>query len=133
MSDEFLDPLVGSWALTGTMGETELRQKVDAQWVVQGRFLRVHFMQEVQVPEDQPLYEAVYMLGYDDGSDQYVMHSFDTFGAGYSRTVGVGSRHGDSVEFLFEYQSALFSNTFSWNQENMEWTMLIQQQRKNGE
>jgi len=127
MIDEFLDRLAGSWSLTGNMGSTELRQKVNARWVIQGQFLEVHCIEEGSVTQDRPLYEAVYMLGYDSQSEKYSMHLFDTFGAGFAQTVGIGKRRNYSVEFLFEYPNGLFSNTFTWNQDTGEWEMLLRQ------
>jgi hypothetical protein len=133
MFDVFLDKLAGSWTLTGNMGLTELRQKVNARWVIQGQFLEVHCIEEGTVTQDQPLYEAVYMLGYDEESEVYSMHLFDTFGARFAQTVGNGKRRNDSIEFLFEYPNSLFSNTFTWNQDTGVWEMLLRQQEENGE
>jgi len=133
MFDEFLDRLVGSWSLTGNMGSTELRQKVNARWVIQGQFLEVQCMEEGSVTNDQPLYEAVYMLGYDSQPEEYSMHLFDTFGASFAKIVGIGKRRNDSVEFLFEYPNSLFSNTFTWNQDTGGWEMLLKQKGENNE
>jgi Protein of unknown function (DUF1579) len=132
-SDDFFKNLAGSWTLTGSMGSTELRQKVDARWVIQGIFLQVHFMQEILAPQDQPPYEAIYIIGYDSQSEDYTMHLFDTFGTRYARTIGVGTRRDDSVEFLFEYPDGLLSNTFTWNRETDEWEMLLRQKEESGE
>lgn len=133
MFDEFLNRLAGSWSLTGNMGSTELRQKVNARWVIQGQFLEVHCIEEGSVTQDQPLYEAVYMLGYDSKFEEYSMHLFDTFGASFARTVGIGKRRNDSIEFLFEYPNNLFSNTFTWNQDTGGWEMLLKQMEENDE
>ena len=132
MSEELLDQLVGSWDLTGKMGTTDLRQKVEADWVIQGHFLQVHFIQEGPVLQDRPRYEAIYMLGYDSQSEEYTMHLFDTYGVRYARTIGVGMRRADSVEFLFEYPNGLFSNIFTWDRETDEWEMLLRQKGENG-
>jgi hypothetical protein len=132
MFDEFLDRLIGSWNLSGTMGSVELRQRVNARWVIQGQFLEVHCIEEGSVTQDQPLYEAVYMLGYDSQSGEYSMHLFDTFGANFAQTVGIGKRRNDSVDFLFEYPDGLFSNTFTWDQDAENWEMLLRQQEENG-
>lgn len=115
------------------MGSIELRQKVNARWMIQGQFLEVHCIEEGPVTQDQPLYEAVYMLGYDSQSEEYSMHLFDTFGASYALTVGIGKRRADSIEFLFEYPNGLFSNTFTWKQETGAWKMLLRQQVENDE
>ena len=131
MFDKFLDRLVGSWTLTGNMGSIELRQKVNARWVIQDQFLEVHCIEEESVKQDQPLYEAVYMLGYDSQSEEYSMHLFDTFGASYALTIGIGKRRADSIEFLFEYPNGIFSNTFAWDQETGGWEMLLRQKEEN--
>ena len=130
MFDTFLDRLAGLWTLTGNMGSTGLSQKVNARWVIQGQFLEVHCIEEGSVTQDQPLYEAVYMLGYDSQSKEYSMHLFDTFGANYARTIGIGTRHDDSVEFLFEYPNSHFSNTFTWDKETGGWEMLLRQKEE---
>lgn len=133
MTDAFLDKLTGSWFLTGSMGSTELRQKVVARWVIQGQFLEVHCLEEGSTYQDRPFYEAIYILGYDGQSGEYSMHLFDTFGEGYARTIGVGRRHKHSVEFLFEYPNGLFSNTFTWDRETDTWEMLLRQKEPSGE
>ena len=127
MNDEFLNRLVGSWSLTGKMGSTELRQKVEARWVIQSHFVEVHCLEEKLSSRDQNLYEAIYMIGHDSQSGEYSMHLFDTFGAGYARTVGVGTRQDNSIEFLFPYPNGLFSNTFTWHSTTDEWKMLLRQ------
>ena len=125
MFDKFLDRLVGSWTLTGNMGSIELRQKVNARWVIQDQFLEVHCIEEESVKQDQPLYEAVYMLGYDSQSEEY------SFGASYALTIGIGKRRADSIEFLFEYPNGIFSNTFAWDRETGGWEMLLRQKEEN--
>lgn len=133
MFDEFLDRLVGSWTLTGFMGSTTLRQKVNTRWVIQGQFLEVHCIEEASGTHERPLYEAVYMLGYNSQTEEYSMHLFDTFGPSFAQTIGIGKRRNDSVEFLFKYPNGLFSNTFTWKQETGEWEMLLRQQAENDE
>jgi len=130
--DPFLDGLVGTWTLTGSMGETRLRQEVDARWIVRGQFLRMHFLESGPSAGDVAPYEAVYVLGRDEGSDEYVLHLFDTFGAGYSRTVGIGTRRGDTLEFLFDYPDGLFSNAFIRESAGGRWRMLLHAKEGDG-
>lgn len=123
--DPFLEGLVGTWTLTGSMGDTRLRQEVDAAWIVQGRFLRMHFLDSRPSDRGAAPYEAVYVIGHDEDPDEYVLHLFDTFGAGYSRTVGIGTRRGDTLEFLFDYPDGLFSNAFIRDSAGEGWRMLL--------
>ena len=103
MMNDYLNHLAGSWDLTGRMGSTELHQEVEAHWVLQGLFLQMHFLQQDAPAPGRTLYEAIYMFGYDEKTDVYVMHLFDTFGVSYANTPGMGQRQGDSVEFIFDY------------------------------
>lgn len=131
-SDEFLDKLVGSWQLTGSMGSVALRQRVDARWVIQGNYLQVHVVQDNPISGGERPYEAIYMFGFDRESGRYVMHLFDTFGAGYSRTIGTGVLRGNSVEFLFDYPTGQFSNTLTWEETSGRWKMILREQEDNG-
>jgi hypothetical protein len=130
--DPFLDRLTGSWRLTGTMGSVELRQRVDAEWVLGGQFLRMHVVEEGAPTPGQSAYEAVYMLGRDPDTGEYVMHLFDMFGAGYARTIGVGTLRGDSVDFRFDYPDGAFSNTFIWQPDTGGWRMVLRQRAGDG-
>jgi len=130
--DKFFNNLVGSWNLTGKMGSTELRQNVEACWVLQGHFLQMHCLQADNPVPGQPPYEALYLLGFDENRGEYSFHLFDTFGAGYAATVGFGVRRGDSLEFLFDYPDGPFSNSFTWKAKTGEWEMLLRQQDEAG-
>jgi hypothetical protein len=130
--DDFLEQLVGSWNLTGSMGPIKLHQRVTAEWTIGGNFLRVHIIEDGPPSGDRSPYEAIYMIGRDSRSGEYVMHLFDTFGAGYSRTIGIGSRAGDAVEILFDYPDGPFSNRFSWDKEHGRWEMLLRQKDMGG-
>src|ERR1700682_6809019 len=132
--DDLLAHLIGSWKLTGKMGNTELQQEVTGQWVVQKQFVEMHFVGLSPAPGGRVKpYEAIYFLGYDAKSKQYQLHLFDTFGPSYSRTVGVGIRHGDSIEFVFESPDGKFSNTFVWRPQLSQWDMLLRQQNQSGQ
>ena len=118
---ELLDRLVGRWNLTDRMGETPLRQAVEAKWTLGDRFVEVHCRSVLEAPAGELPYEALYYIGYDTGSDHYVMHLLDTYGARHSRTLGIGERQGDRLSFVFEYDGGPFTNTFTWHADNEEW------------
>lgn len=120
---QLLDKLVGEWALSGTMGATVIAQEVTGEWVLGGRFVKMHFIQTGEEVEDGDRYEAIYLIGYDGGADEFVINLFDTFGPEYARYVGTGRRHEDSIRFRFEYPGGPFENTFVWNPERGTWRM----------
>lgn len=119
---DFLDKLVGAWALTGRMGEIALCQSVEAQWRLGGLFVEMYFKSTLPAQDGRLPYEAVYYIGYNEENDVYVMHLLDTFGVGLACTVGVGKRAGDRIPFVFEYEGGPFTNTFIWEEAAGSWS-----------
>ncbi len=103
------------------MGVTRLQQAVTAQWVLEHRFVELHFTSTLPASENQPPYQATYFIGYDERDDTYVMHLLDTFGAGYSRVLGLGKRDGNMIPFVFQYGDGLFTNRFIWESTTQSW------------
>lgn len=115
--DPFLDGLVGRWLLTGQMGQTELKQEVEARWVLGETFVEMRFSQA------EPPYEALYLLGKDPKSGRYVFHLFDSFGVSDEYRFGTGDLDGDRIPFSFLYTSGLFHNTLTHCADGWTWTL----------
>src|SRR5260370_15529735 len=77
--DDLLDNLQGQWTLKGTIvghpGDAEL----DAAWVMNHQFLKLHEKGTAMIPW-RPLYEAEVYIGYDNSSERYVAHWMDIYG-----------------------------------------------------
>jgi len=126
--DELLDKLVGTWKLTRKIRGQTVENSVQAEWVLNHQFLRVH-MKDVAVPAT---YEAMVFIGYDNASERYVAHWLDVFGGRFSETLGYGSRSGNSIKFVFEYPDGPFHNTFTWDEKTGAWNFLLQTKNKTG-
>ncbi len=94
--DPFIENLAGNWVLTRRIRGREVRNRVEAGWVLNHQFLQVHMADVARPPE----YEALVMIGYDHGAGKYVAHWCDTFGGKFS-ALGHGKRSGNSIEFAF--------------------------------
>src|SRR5262249_55705592 len=68
MQDPLLDQMVGSWKLTGKVVGRNAEHSVDAEWVLNHQFLRIHEKDETPAKEGSVPYEAFIMLGYDNAS-----------------------------------------------------------------
>jgi len=121
-STEFLNLLIGKWELTGQMGNTPLHQAVTAQWTLDHRFVELRFTSTIPASDGQPPYQAIYFIGYDERDDTYVMHLLDTFGASYSRVIGLGKRDENTIPFVFQYTEDPFVNRFIWEADSQSWT-----------
>ena len=128
LQDPFLENLSGKWDLTRRIRGREERNAVDAEWVLAHQFLRVRMI-DVARP---PAYEALVMIGYDDGSKRYVAQWCDTWGGKFS-AIGYGKRSGDSIELRFEFSDGPFYNTFTWHPETRGWTCRLENVDQKGE
>jgi len=129
ISSDFLNLLIGQWELTGQMSTTPLQQAVTAQWVLENSFIELHFTSTLPASESQPPYQAIYFIGYDEREDTFVMHLLDTFGAGYSRVIGLGKRDGNSIPFVFQYPEGPFVNRLIWESGTQSWTFELTYER----
>jgi hypothetical protein len=126
--DEFLEKLAGRWNLTRTVRGTAHENTVEADWVLDHQFLRIH-MKDMATP---PKYEAEVYIGYDETAKRYVAHWMDTYGGRFS-LMGYGVREGNSLPFTFEDADATVRNTFTYDPTNQTWTCLIVQKVKDGD
>ena len=110
----------------------EAHHDVQAEWVLNHQFLRIHEKTAAGAPADEHFYEATWFLGYDSVSERYVLHLLDVFGARFSETLGYGIRDGDAIRFVFEYPDGPFHTTFRWSREKESWEWLMEQKNKEG-
>jgi hypothetical protein len=125
--DDFISKLEGRWKLTRAIRGTEVKNTLEARWVLNHQFLQIHMI-DAATP---PAYEAIVMIGIIHATGEYVAHWCDTFGGKFS-ALGKGTRRGDSIEFKFEYSDGPFFNTFTWHPERQQWTMRGENQDSSG-
>jgi hypothetical protein len=130
--DDLVDHMAGTWKTDGQIMGRDAHHEVQAEWVLNHQFLRIHEKTDVGAPASEQRYEAVWYLGYDPVSDRYVLHLLDGFGARYSETLGYGTRDGNAILFVFEYPDGPFHTTFRWSPEKESWQWLMEQKDKNG-
>lgn len=119
---KFLNRLVGRWLLTGKMGEVALRQEVEARWILGGNYVWMHCRSVTADDNPTAGYEAIYLFGFDESAQVYVMHLFDTTEVPSEYVLGKGAREGDSIPFLFAYGDIPFYNILTWHAERGGWS-----------
>lgn len=132
LQDPLLDPMVGAWKLTGKVVGRNAEHSVDAEWVLNHQFLRIHEKDETPARDGNVPYEAIIMVGYDNASERYVAHWTDIYGGRYSETLGYGSRAENEVRFIFEYPDGPFHTTFRWKPDTKQWEWLMEARNKAG-
>jgi hypothetical protein len=130
--DDLVDHLAGSWMLEGPVMGHVGHHDVQAEWVLNHQFLRIHEKTVANAPAGEHRYEATWFLGYDPVSERYILHLMDVFGARFSETLGYGTRDGNAIHFVFEYPDGPFHTTFRWSPETNSWQWLMEQKNKEG-
>jgi hypothetical protein len=130
--DDLVDHMAGTWKLQGPVMGHPGHHDVEAEWVLDHQFLRIHEKTSADAPSDEHRYEATWFLGYDPVSERYVLHLLDVFGGRFSETLGYGTRAGNAIHFVFEYPDGPFHTTFQWSPETSRWEWLMEQKDKEG-
>ncbi len=128
--DNLADHLIGTWKVEGQIVGREAHHEIDAEWVLNRQFVRIHEKMAATAPSSEKRYEAIWFLGYDTLSERYVLHLLDIFGGRYSETLGYGVRNGNEIRFVFEYPDGPFHTTFRWSPEPSAWQWLLEQKDK---
>jgi hypothetical protein len=107
------------------MGDKTLLQKAVGRWVLNGLFLELRF-KAIQIgKEGNPPYEAIYLIGCDNKTGDYALNLFDTFGVTSRPVPGLGKLEGNTIRFIFAYDTGPFINAFTWHARQHSWTMLL--------
>jgi hypothetical protein len=130
--DDLADRMVGTWTLTGHVMGREAHHTVEAEWVLNHQFLRIHEKTAASAPASERRYEAIWFLGYDAVSERYVLHLLDVFGGRFSETLGYGTRDGNAIRFVFEYPDGPFHTTYRWSPGTGAWQWRLEQKDKDG-
>jgi len=130
--DDLADHLTGTWKIDGQVLGREAHHEVNAEWVLNHQFLRIHEKTAATAPASENRYEAFWFLGYDPVSERYVLHLLDIFGGRFSETLGYGTRNGNEIRFVFEYPDGPFHTAFRWFPEKSTWQWLLEQKDKDG-
>jgi hypothetical protein len=130
--DPLLDNMVGTWNLAGNVVGRPATHLVEAEWVLNHQFLRIHEKDQTPAANGSVPYEAIIMVGYDNASDRYVVHWNDIYGGRFSETLGYGTRSGDEIRLVFEYPDGPFHTTFRWLPDAHRWNWHMQSKDKTG-
>jgi hypothetical protein len=132
-TDPLLENMTGTWNLTGRVMGRDADHTVEAEWVLNHQFLRIHEKDRNPAANGAVSYEAMIMVGYDNTSERYVAHWNDVYGGRFSETLGYGTRSGNDIRFVFEYPDGPFRTTFRWLPDSHQWNWMMQTKNKSGQ
>lgn len=71
MNSPLLDHLAGQWVLSGTIAGGPVTHDVDADWVLDHHYLRIHEVSRDKNDQGKPKYEALVFIGWNEKPKQY--------------------------------------------------------------
>jgi len=125
---QLLDHLAGNWVMRGTIGGKQTTHDVEAAWVLNHGYLRLHEVSREKDSSGKSLYEAIVFMNWDSKAQQYACLWLDSTGPGGLSAQGIahGKQSGNSIPLLFTLSPTdSLHTTFSYDESSGTWRLVI--------
>jgi len=130
LQDALLDKLQGAWVITGTVAGEATTDDLDVEWVNQHQYLRLHEVSRDRRPNGRPRYEATVYIGWNQPTGKYGIVWLDDFGGLSTQSIGLASKTGDQLPFVFTNPDGSFTRTtMTYHPAAKGWTWTIDEDR----
>jgi hypothetical protein len=124
--DPWLSRLVGRWVLEGRIAGKDTTHDVDAEWVLNHLYVRLHEVSREKDSKGNAAYEAIVYVTWYAALGEYTVLWLDTTASGGFAPEGIGHAkpQGNSLPFVFKDASGevSFKNTFAYDSASRAWT-----------
>ena len=124
VSSALLDHLAGKWLLEGTIAGQPTKHDIDAEWVLDHHYLRLHEISREKKANGQPLYEATVFIAWNENPKHYSCAWLDVYGGLSVASIGVAPPSDNELAFLFKDEKGDldFSNDFVYDAKTDTWS-----------
>ncbi len=127
--DPWLSRLVGNWVLEGRIAGKDATHDVDAEWVLDHLYVRLHEVAREKSPKGQAAYEAIVYVTWYAAAGEYAILWLDSTASGGFSAEGIGHAkpEGDSLPFVFRdaQGEVSFKNTFVYDKASRTWMWVM--------
>jgi hypothetical protein len=122
-----LDHLAGKWTLKGRLGTKQTAHDVEADWVLNKGYLRLHEISHERDNGGKPAYEAIVFLAWEPKSREYSCLWLDsTAPGGLSNPIAHGAQGGSSIPLIWVFSpSHSLHTTFAYDKRSDTWRLTI--------
>jgi hypothetical protein len=127
-AEALLDRMVGKWVLRGTIAGKETTHDIEAAWVLNREYMRLHEASRELSATGKPAYEAIVFISWDQRSGEYACLWLDsTTGGGLSAPgIAHGKRSGDTIPLVFNFTGGgTFHTTFIYDRHTGTWKWVM--------
>jgi hypothetical protein len=124
-NDPLVDHLAGTWVLRGTIAGKQIVHDVTAKWVLAHQYLEVHEVSRETNPGGSPQYQAMVLIGWDEGKHIYDCVWLDDYGNISTQSLGYAPPDGNRIAFVFHIRDdpGAFHTTFTFDPKANSWAM----------
>jgi hypothetical protein len=80
INESLLNRMIGKWVLQGQIDGKETTHDIDAEWVLNHEYLRLHEVSRERNANGDPAYEAIVFFSWDAHSGEYSCQWLDSTG-----------------------------------------------------
>jgi hypothetical protein len=123
--------LVGHWVLTGVIAGQSVTHDVDADWVLQGNYVRISEVSRERGDGGQAAYEATIFVGWVASAQRFVCLWLDNTEVASGEVTCTAAAATDSLPFEFrdEHGTLLIATTFIYHPDSDTWDWRIDNMR----
>jgi hypothetical protein len=123
VNSPLLDHLAGKWLIQGTIRNQSATHDFEAQWVLQHHYLRFHEVSREKNDKNEPQYEAIVFIGWNEKTRQYACAWMDVYGGLTTESIGIATPKQNELAFVFtdEHGETTFTNTFVYDSKTNTW------------
>jgi len=127
INSPLLDHLAGSWVLEGAVARQQVTHNVDAEWVLDHHYLRIHEVSREKNDKGKPKYEALIFIAWNEEPKQYACVWLDVYGGLSPVSIGAGEPKENEIPFAFkdEKGSLSLTNDFIYEPKSDTWEWRI--------
>ncbi len=123
VNSTLLDHLVGRWVLQGSIAGQDTIHDVNAEWVLEHRYVRIREVSRQKNAKGEPQYQATIYVGWNEDTKDYACVWLDVFGGLAPVSFGVASPKQNELPFVFKDDKGAitFSNDFVYDAKANTW------------
>ena len=127
VASPLLDHLTGHWIARGEIAGKPTTHDVDAEWIIQHHYVRLHEVSRENDAKGQPSYEAMIFVGWNSAAKANTCVWLDVFGGSSIESIGVAEPAENQLPFIFKNEKGeiSFRNSFVYDPaaDAWEWRM----------
>ena len=123
VNSALLDHLAGAWVLQGTIAGKQATHDIDAEWVANHQYLRLHEVSREKTADGHAQYDAFVHIGFDEQKNIYTIIWLDNFWGIDPESIGAAVPKENDLPFLWKDEKGVvtFSNDFLYDPKTDSW------------